>query len=310
MDFLRGPQTMTINREVEATHSFMKVSLLTALLLVSGTTELQPDRAEQLVAVGGDIMVSCRYDRRMFVFNKKYWCQGESRHNCVILISTEGQTQVKQGRFSALDNRQGLFLVRMEQIILSDAGVYWCAIDKMYADIMSAVRVTVQEPVSEPTLMFLDSPNISCLGLPVRISCSSARGSKVEYRWHKHNTHMDSAHEGSPTFTLQCPHMQDSQAFVCSSFNSVSRKTSKPVTTQLLPPAQGVCTFHVTLPVTSSNSCDLSAGGDYYQCPILEVTTTPLVKTVESMRSQAVVTLGTGDTEDAMNVSVRCAFWA
>uniref|UniRef100_A0A8C4SL35 Immunoglobulin domain-containing protein n=1 Tax=Erpetoichthys calabaricus TaxID=27687 RepID=A0A8C4SL35_ERPCA len=111
---------------------------------ISGTTELQPDRAEQLVAVGGDIMVSCRYDRRMFVFNKKYWCQGESRHNCVILISTEGQTQVKQGRFSALDNRQGLFLVRMEQIILSDAGVYWCAIDKMYADIMSAVRVTVQ----------------------------------------------------------------------------------------------------------------------------------------------------------------------
>ncbi|MBN3292643.1 CLM1 protein, partial [Polypterus senegalus] len=238
-------------------------------------------------------MVSCHYDRSMFVFNNKYWCQGESRRNCVILISTKGQTQVKQGRFSAWDNRQGLFLVRMEQIVLSDAGVYWCAIEKMYGDIMSAVRVKVQEPVAEPTLMFLDSPNISCLGLPVRISCSSARGSKVEYRWHKHDTHMDSALEGPPTFTLQCPHMQDSQAFVCSSFNSVSRRTSKPVTVQLLPPTQGVCTFHVTLP-----------GGDHYQCPIPEVKTTQLVKTVESMRSQAEVTLGTGDAEDAMNVSV------
>uniref|UniRef100_A0A3Q3KUT2 Uncharacterized protein n=1 Tax=Mastacembelus armatus TaxID=205130 RepID=A0A3Q3KUT2_9TELE len=76
--------------------------------------------------------------------NKKYWCRGDSRDTCQILVDSDhvGTT----GRRSRITDagRRGLF-VKVTDLQFTDSGNYWIGIDKIYADIMTSVNVVITE---------------------------------------------------------------------------------------------------------------------------------------------------------------------
>lgn len=80
------------------------------------------------------------------MFSKKYWCRGESHSTCRVLVDSEGRTQsrVTHRSYVVDARRKGLF-VKVKNLQFDDTGVYWVGIDKIYADIMTSVKVTVTE---------------------------------------------------------------------------------------------------------------------------------------------------------------------
>uniref|UniRef100_A0A8D3BTB3 Immunoglobulin V-set domain-containing protein n=1 Tax=Scophthalmus maximus TaxID=52904 RepID=A0A8D3BTB3_SCOMX len=96
------------------------------------------------VVINSEFILSCKYDTNHFLFNKKYWCRGDSRGTCEILADSE-HVKKTSGRFLVLDaRRKGLF-VKVTGLQLDDTGVYWVGIDKIYADIMTSVNVFITE---------------------------------------------------------------------------------------------------------------------------------------------------------------------
>ncbi|XP_074920745.1 CMRF35-like molecule 7 [Chelonoidis abingdonii] len=95
---------------------------------------------------GMSTTITCSYDRRKYMFNRKYWCHGGSRSSCDVLGDTENFVKSEyKGRVVLLDNRRGYFLVTMHQLVEEDSGMYWCGIERPYADMMTAVKLTVTE---------------------------------------------------------------------------------------------------------------------------------------------------------------------
>lgn len=95
----------------------------------------------------GAFVISCKYDTNMFLYSKKYWCQGESRFTCEILADSNGG---KRGRVLVVDLRQRGLFVKVTGLQLKDTGVYWVAIDKIYADLMTQVKVAITEGENKP----------------------------------------------------------------------------------------------------------------------------------------------------------------
>uniref|UniRef100_A0A4W6FKE7 Immunoglobulin V-set domain-containing protein n=1 Tax=Lates calcarifer TaxID=8187 RepID=A0A4W6FKE7_LATCA len=94
-------------------------------LCLSASLQLQCDKREITAHIGGEFVLVCKYDTNRYLFSKKYWCRGESRNTCEILIA----------------GRRGLF-VKVTSLQFDDTGAYWVGIDKIYADIMTSVNVT------------------------------------------------------------------------------------------------------------------------------------------------------------------------
>uniref|UniRef100_A0A3Q3X3M9 Immunoglobulin V-set domain-containing protein n=1 Tax=Mola mola TaxID=94237 RepID=A0A3Q3X3M9_MOLML len=96
--------------------------------------------------VGGEFILRCEYDTARFRYSKKYWCQGDSRQTCEILVDTEVYGKTKTTRRSNIVDagKTGLF-VKVTGLQLDDSGVYWVGIDKIYADIMTSIKVVITE---------------------------------------------------------------------------------------------------------------------------------------------------------------------
>lgn len=95
--------------------------------------------------IGGEFVIFCKYDANHFLYSKKYWCQGESRHTCTILVDSDFPARSKTGRSYIGDlGQRGLF-VKVTGLHLEDTGVYWVGIDTMQADIMTQVKVVVTD---------------------------------------------------------------------------------------------------------------------------------------------------------------------
>ncbi|XP_028717485.1 LOW QUALITY PROTEIN: CMRF35-like molecule 3 [Peromyscus leucopus] len=79
----------------------------------------------------GFLTVQCRYDSSWKDY-KKYWCQGAVWRTCEILIQTDTSEQlVKKDRVSIRDDQTDFIVtVTMEDLRISDAGIYWCAIQR------------------------------------------------------------------------------------------------------------------------------------------------------------------------------------
>ena len=105
----------------------------------------------------GSLTVQCRYSSYWKGY-KKYWCRGVPQRSCDILVETDKSEQlVKKNRVSIRDNqRDFIFTVTMEDLRMSDAGIYWCGITKGGPDPMFKVTVNIgpaiQVPITVPTM--------------------------------------------------------------------------------------------------------------------------------------------------------------
>lgn len=95
--------------------------------------------------IGGEFLISCKYDTSRFRYSKKYWCQGESKYTCEILVDSDNHIRSKTGRVYLVDlGKRGLF-VKVTGLEFEDAGQYWVGIDKPNADVMTLIKVVVTE---------------------------------------------------------------------------------------------------------------------------------------------------------------------
>ncbi|XP_076399817.1 CMRF35-like molecule 1 isoform X3 [Peromyscus maniculatus bairdii] len=92
----------------------------------------------------GSLTVQCPYDSSWKDY-KKYWCQGADWSTCEILIHTDTSEQlVKKKRVSTRDDQTDFIVtVTMEDLRISDAGIYWCAIERTGRDPHFEVNVNI-----------------------------------------------------------------------------------------------------------------------------------------------------------------------
>ncbi|GAB1297036.1 CMRF35-like molecule 5 [Apodemus speciosus] len=97
----------------------------------------------------GSLTVQCRYTSGWKDY-QKYWCQGASWKSCEILVETDRSEQmVKKNRVSIRDDQTHfIFTVTMEDLRMSDAGIYWCGITRTSYDPTFKVDVTI-DPAPE-----------------------------------------------------------------------------------------------------------------------------------------------------------------
>ncbi|XP_035304059.1 CMRF35-like molecule 3 [Cricetulus griseus] len=97
----------------------------------------------------GSLTVRCRYDSSWKDYNK-YWCQGADWRTCETLVKTDASEKlVKKNRVSIRDDQTDLiFTVTLEDLRISDAGVYWCGIDRIGYDPNFEVNVNIDPEVS------------------------------------------------------------------------------------------------------------------------------------------------------------------
>ncbi|KAK7805340.1 hypothetical protein U0070_027179, partial [Myodes glareolus] len=82
----------------------------------------------------GSLTVRCRYHSKWKNY-KKYWCRGADWNTCEILVKTDKEQLVKKDRVSIRDDQTDFVVtVTMEELRKSDAGVYWCEIERIGYD--------------------------------------------------------------------------------------------------------------------------------------------------------------------------------
>ncbi|XP_044869150.1 triggering receptor expressed on myeloid cells 2-like [Mauremys mutica] len=206
---------------------------------------------------GTSITITCSYDRRTNMFNRKYWCRGGSRSSCDVLGDTENfvKSEYKE-RLSLLDNRRGYFLVTMHQLVEEDSGMYWCGIQRPYADIMTAVKLTVtEEPLSTPLITLTNHPSESCLGRSVTVRCHSATGSNVYYTWYRKSFPTNIVLVHSSDLVLRCGDLLESQSYFCQAATRRANKSTQVLRAEVLTPAKENCTYQLQLTDGESYNC-------------------------------------------------------
>ncbi|KAL6483449.1 hypothetical protein MHYP_G00083210 [Metynnis hypsauchen] len=119
--------------------------VLYLVLLCHVSAQLQCDKSIISATVGGRLNVACTYNTNQFRFSKKYWCLGESRSSCDIVMDTDGFTKAELKSRAQITETYRTFHILMTGLQVGDSGVYWAAIDKTYADIMFKIQVKVKE---------------------------------------------------------------------------------------------------------------------------------------------------------------------
>ncbi|XP_075846145.1 CMRF35-like molecule 3 [Microtus pennsylvanicus] len=102
----------------------------------------------------GSLTVRCRYDSSWKDY-KKYWCRGAVWKTCEILVETDMEQLVKKDRVSIRDDQTDFTVtVTMEELRISDGGIYWCAIERTGYDPNFEVNVNI-DPAPETTTVIL-----------------------------------------------------------------------------------------------------------------------------------------------------------
>uniref|UniRef100_A0A8C5L4U7 Immunoglobulin domain-containing protein n=2 Tax=Jaculus jaculus TaxID=51337 RepID=A0A8C5L4U7_JACJA len=114
-------------------------------LLLAGCSSVQNPTGPKLV-IGqekGSLIVKCHYGSSWKTYTK-YWCQGPDWKSCRTLVTTNSEQLVKKDRVSIKDNQKSLvFTVTMENLRRSDAGTYWCGIERTGVDPGFEVNVVI-----------------------------------------------------------------------------------------------------------------------------------------------------------------------
>lgn len=196
---------------------------------------------------------------------------------CEILMDTDGYIRAElDNRFKIQDaKRRGLF-IQMAELQISDTGVYWVGIDKIYSDIMYRIDIRVTEgmkfvsfftqtsklhtlplfiiklvegeicfsvAVSEPRVWPLSSPEMSCWGKPLTVHCTSDQGTRIKYGWFRTTGSQPVSMEGSSDLQLHCGILTEDGRYFCTAGNSLGSQNSQDVTVQLLRPAEVDCMY-------------------------------------------------------------------
>ncbi|KAM7334551.1 hypothetical protein ACRRTK_007871 [Alexandromys fortis] len=121
--------------------------LLAALLLFLAGCSTAQDAITGPNMVSGheqsSLTVQCRYDSSWKDY-KKYWCRGADWNTCETLVKTDMEQLVKKDRVSIRDDQTDFTVtVTMEELRISDGGVYWCAIERSGYDPNFKVNVNI-----------------------------------------------------------------------------------------------------------------------------------------------------------------------
>ncbi|XP_028745459.1 CMRF35-like molecule 1 isoform X3 [Peromyscus leucopus] len=141
----------------------MHLALLVPVLFwISGCSTAQDSVTGPATVSGqeqGSLTVQCRYDS-FWKDYKKYWCQGADWSTCKILIQTDASEQlVKKDRVSIRDDQTDFIVtVTMEDLRISDAGIYWCGIEKIGRDPHFEVNVNIDPAPQAPTTVLTTLP--------------------------------------------------------------------------------------------------------------------------------------------------------
>ncbi|CAH6776384.1 Cd300lf [Phodopus roborovskii] len=107
----------------------------------------------------GSLTVRCQYNSYWKGY-KKYWCQGADWNTCEILVRTDlSQKLVKKNRVSIRDDQTDFVVtVTMENLRTSDAGIYWCGIERTGYDHGFKVNVKIDPATQAPTTVLTTLP--------------------------------------------------------------------------------------------------------------------------------------------------------
>ncbi|KAI5616345.1 polymeric immunoglobulin receptor-like [Silurus asotus] len=95
--------------------------------------------------LGGNATIHCSYDRG-YENNPKYFSKGQQKTELVRL--DRKVTWSRDWRFSLEDDLETrVFTVTMRNLIVDDAGVYWCGVDTWLSDIQTEVNLDVVQHV-------------------------------------------------------------------------------------------------------------------------------------------------------------------
>ncbi|KAI5095996.1 hypothetical protein C0J45_14426 [Silurus meridionalis] len=219
--------------------------------------QLQCDKSTIHTTVGKEMNVFCRYDAKSFLYSKKYWCLGEIRSTCEVLMDTDGFTTARlRKRAGIYETRSRTFNIIMKGLQLEDTGIYWAAIDKIYADLMFRINVVVtEESVSRPQVRLEGLPMVTCQGQPVLLQCQTERGTNVKYSWSREARPQDVFLQSSADLHFRCDSLTEDARYTCLAQNAVSREQSKPVSIHLLQAGQENCIYLLTSDELESYDC-------------------------------------------------------
>nr|XP_042139009.1 CMRF35-like molecule 3 isoform X3 [Peromyscus maniculatus bairdii] len=167
------------------------------LFLPGGSTAQDPITGPDTVSgqQQGSLTVQCRYDSS-WKKHKKYWCQGADWSTCEILLKTNASEQlVKKDRVSIRDDQTGFIVtVTMEDLRISDAGIYWCGIERSGRDLHFEVNVNIDPaPETSTKIVSIMAPVLtttwSTSMAPVLTTTASTMENTGSYGGTQTNTH-------------------------------------------------------------------------------------------------------------------------
>ncbi|XP_075049860.1 uncharacterized protein LOC142110235 isoform X2 [Mixophyes fleayi] len=130
--------------------STMGAVLLWGSLCLTGVWSLSGPN-EVTIPYGETLSVVCRYHTD-YSTHSKYWCKGEERQSCNVLITSDNSQMVINGRFSIVDNQEShTFTVTTSGMRPKDSDTYQCGIYRFFSDTMFPVKVTVLPGVCKKT---------------------------------------------------------------------------------------------------------------------------------------------------------------
>ncbi|XP_076399808.1 CMRF35-like molecule 3 [Peromyscus maniculatus bairdii] len=143
----------------------------------------------------GSLTVQFHYDSSWKNY-KKFWCRGAVWRTCKILIQTDASEQlVKKDPVSIRDDQTGFIVtVTMEDLRISDAGIYWCGIEKTGPDITFKVNVNIDPaPETSTKIVSIMAPVLtttwSTSMAPVLTTTASTMENTGSYGGTQTNTH-------------------------------------------------------------------------------------------------------------------------
>ncbi|KAI7794177.1 hypothetical protein IRJ41_014816 [Triplophysa rosa] len=264
------------------------------------SVQLQCDKTMIQGTIGSTFSIICTYKTNQFRFNKKYWCAGDSRSSCKVLMDTDGFS-LNRKRAQIIDAVSRGLTVRVRDLQLDDTGTYWVGIDKIYADIMLRIQVIVRnEAVINPNVWPLSSVEMTCWGQPVTFRCRSERGTDVRYTWYRVGHPNNIVLHHATDMNFHCSNSTESTQFFCSASNDFSRQNSEMFTVQHLQPANQGCMYLITSKTVSSYDC-------------IRSTTSPstTTQTSENLWSSATASDPSEGQNDTMCVNrTECFSWS
>ncbi|XP_039507668.1 uncharacterized protein LOC120462977 isoform X1 [Pimephales promelas] len=229
------------------------------LLVAQISMQFQCDKTKIQATIGRTFTLTCTYRTDQFQFNKKYWCAGDSRASCEVLMDTNGFTQAAyRTRAQIIDRVSRGLIVNVRDLKLDDTGIYWVAIDKIYSDIMTRIQVTVtnvSEAVMKPHFWPLSSLEMMCWGQLVVFRCWSERGTDVQYTWYRVGKPNNIVLHNSTDLHLHCSNITEDSQLFCLASNDVSSQSSEFISLQILQPADKNCVNLISSKALSSYDC-------------------------------------------------------